>query len=176
MATLLSSRFLLPLRPAIMAAASAAGSALLSFNAAGISHRKISNFRQVSLPAKIPTSLDLQCRSLRYSSSSGTSSHSLLTIFGLLGWTPLARIDKFFRVFFFFFLELCWLWFHHALCMIPWPDMYLDGKCFSLCGSCNSVCVCVFCTVSSYNSCSVKIRYFRFLNFALRDGSGWIIG
>uniref|UniRef100_A0A0R5QM78 3-oxoacyl-[acyl-carrier-protein] reductase n=1 Tax=Salvia miltiorrhiza TaxID=226208 RepID=A0A0R5QM78_SALMI len=54
-----------------MAAASAAGSAVLSLNAAGISHRKLSNFSLVSLPVKFPASLDLQCRSLRSASSPG---------------------------------------------------------------------------------------------------------
>ncbi|XP_047958713.1 3-oxoacyl-[acyl-carrier-protein] reductase 4-like [Salvia hispanica] len=55
-----------------MSAASAAGSTALSHNAQRISHRKqISNFSHLSLPAKFPASIDLQCRSLRAASSSG---------------------------------------------------------------------------------------------------------
>ncbi|KAL1565260.1 3-oxoacyl-[acyl-carrier-protein] reductase, chloroplastic [Salvia divinorum] len=54
-----------------MAAASAAGSAVLSLNAARISHAKLSNFSQASLPAKFPGSFDLQTRSLRAAPSSG---------------------------------------------------------------------------------------------------------
>ncbi|KAI3467668.1 hypothetical protein Pfo_024331 [Paulownia fortunei] len=54
-----------------MAAASAAGSAVVAFNSAGISQRKIANFGQVSLPVKLPRSLNLQCRSLGSVSCSG---------------------------------------------------------------------------------------------------------
>ncbi|KAL2547174.1 3-oxoacyl-[acyl-carrier-protein] reductase [Forsythia ovata] len=52
--------------------ASAAGSAVVAFNSAGISyqsHRKIAHFRQLTSPIKLPRSLNSQCRSLNSSSS-----------------------------------------------------------------------------------------------------------
>ncbi|KAL0385400.1 UNVERIFIED_CONTAM: 3-oxoacyl-[acyl-carrier-protein] reductase, chloroplastic [Sesamum radiatum] len=54
-----------------MAAASAAGSAVVAFNSAGISHRKFASVRQVSLPVKLPGSINLQCRPMGSVSSSG---------------------------------------------------------------------------------------------------------
>ncbi|KAK4429716.1 3-oxoacyl-[acyl-carrier-protein] reductase, chloroplastic [Sesamum alatum] len=54
-----------------MAAASTAGSAVVAFNSAGISHRKFASFRQVALPVKLPGSINLQCRSNGSVSSSG---------------------------------------------------------------------------------------------------------
>ncbi|XP_022881769.1 3-oxoacyl-[acyl-carrier-protein] reductase 4-like [Olea europaea var. sylvestris] len=57
--------------------ASAAGSAIVSLNSAGISskpHRKIAHFRQLSSPIKVPHSLNLQCRSPSFSSS-GIKAH-----------------------------------------------------------------------------------------------------
>ncbi|XP_047964327.1 3-oxoacyl-[acyl-carrier-protein] reductase 4 [Salvia hispanica] len=57
----------------------AAGSALLSLNAAGISHTKLSNFTQASLPLKFPASFDLQTRSLRAAPSSGMKAHVATT-------------------------------------------------------------------------------------------------
>ncbi|KAL0421521.1 UNVERIFIED_CONTAM: 3-oxoacyl-[acyl-carrier-protein] reductase, chloroplastic [Sesamum latifolium] len=54
-----------------MAAASAAGSAVVAFNSAGISHRKFASVRQVSLPVKLPGSINLQCRHMGSVSSSG---------------------------------------------------------------------------------------------------------
>ncbi|XP_042064706.1 3-oxoacyl-[acyl-carrier-protein] reductase 4-like [Salvia splendens] len=62
-----------------MAAASPAGSALLSLNASGISHTKLSNFTQASLPLKFPGSFDLQTRSLRAAPSSGMKAHVATT-------------------------------------------------------------------------------------------------
>ncbi|CAI9785099.1 unnamed protein product [Fraxinus pennsylvanica] len=52
--------------------ASAAGSAIVSLNSAGISyqsHRKIAHIRHLSSPIKVPHSLNLQCRSPSSSSS-----------------------------------------------------------------------------------------------------------
>ncbi|KAL8535181.1 hypothetical protein ACS0TY_010986 [Phlomoides rotata] len=49
----------------------AAGSAVVTFNSAGISQRKIANFKQISSPVKLPGSLNSQWRSLRSTSSSG---------------------------------------------------------------------------------------------------------
>ncbi|KAL8520109.1 hypothetical protein ACS0TY_010874 [Phlomoides rotata] len=48
----------------------AAGSAVVTFNSAGISQRKIANFKQISSPVKLPGSLNSQWRSLRSTSSS----------------------------------------------------------------------------------------------------------
>ncbi|KAI3452619.1 hypothetical protein Pfo_009283 [Paulownia fortunei] len=56
-----------------MAVASAAGSAVVAFKSAGISHQKISNFWNISVssPVKLPGLLNLQSRSIRSFSSSG---------------------------------------------------------------------------------------------------------
>ncbi|EYU25934.1 hypothetical protein ABFS82_11G067800 [Erythranthe guttata] len=54
-----------------MAAASAAGSAVVAFKSAGVSHRRFANFRQLSSPVKLPASINLQCRSLSSVSPSG---------------------------------------------------------------------------------------------------------
>lgn len=72
MATFIPSRFLRHSSILTrMAASSAAGSAVVAFNSAGISHPKITHFRQVLSLVKLPGSLNLQCRSLSSISSSG---------------------------------------------------------------------------------------------------------
>ncbi|XP_057811108.1 3-oxoacyl-[acyl-carrier-protein] reductase 4-like [Salvia miltiorrhiza] len=52
-----------------MAAATAAGSAVAAFKSAGISLKKLANFRDVSSPLKLPVSFKLQLRSARSLSS-----------------------------------------------------------------------------------------------------------
>ncbi|KAL0364288.1 UNVERIFIED_CONTAM: 3-oxoacyl-[acyl-carrier-protein] reductase, chloroplastic [Sesamum angustifolium] len=49
----------------------AAGSAAVAFSSAGISHRKFASLGQVSLPVKLPASINLQCRPMGSVSSSG---------------------------------------------------------------------------------------------------------